>query len=138
MINTYTENALLNHLFRGQAYTAPSTLYLGVSKSAPNEAGTGFTEPTAPSYARYEITSNTTNWTEPTTGSLSNSLAFRFVEAEESWTTAAAPLTHWAIFDAANGGNMLFFGSLLKAQEVPAGGILEIPQNALVTTILNA
>ena len=36
------------------------------------------------------------------------------------------------------GGNMLFFGSLLKAQEVPAGGILEIPQNALVTTILNA
>ena len=77
MINTYTENALLNHLFRGQAYTAPSTLYLGVSKSAPNEAGTGFTEPTAPSYARYEITSNTTNWTEPTTGSLSNSLAFQ-------------------------------------------------------------
>ena len=138
MINTYLENAVLNHLFRGQAYTAPSTLYLGVSKSAPNEAGTGFTEPTAPSYARYEITSNTANWTEPTTGSLSNSTAFRFVEAEESWTTAAAPLTHWAIFDAPTGGNMLFFGSLLKPQEVPAGGILEIPQNALVTTILNA
>ena len=75
MINTYLENAVLNHLFRGQAYTAPSTLYLGVSKSAPNEAGTGFTEPSAPSYARYEITSNTTNWTEPTTGSLSNSSA---------------------------------------------------------------
>ena len=37
MINTYLENAVLNHLFRGQAYTAPSTLYLGVSKSAPNE-----------------------------------------------------------------------------------------------------
>ena len=138
MINTYTENALLNHLFRGQAYITPGTLYLGVGKSAPNEAGTGFTEPTAPSYARYEITSNTTNWTEPISGSLSNSTAFRFTEAEESWTTAAAPLTHWALFDAPTGGNMLFFGSLLKAQEVPAGGILEIPQNALVTTILNA
>ena len=138
MINTYTENALLNHLFRGQAYTTPGTLYLGVGKSALNEAGTGFTEPTAPSYARYEITSNTTNWTEPISGSLSNSTAFRFTEAEESWTTAAAPLTHWALFDAPTGGNMLFFGSLLKAQEVPAGGILEIPQNALVTTILNA
>ena len=138
MINTYTENALLNHLFRGQAYTTLGTLYLGVGKSAPNEAGTGFTEPTAPSYARYEITSNTTNWTEPISGSLSNSTAFRFTEAEESWTTAAAPLTHWALFDAPTGGNMLFFGSLLKAQEVPAGGILEIPQNALVTTILNA
>ena len=138
MINTYTENALLNHLFRGQAYTTPGTLYLGVGKSAPNEAGTGFTEPTAPSSARYEITSNTTNWTEPISGSLSNSTAFRFTEAEESWTTAAAPLTHWALFDAPTGGNMLFFGSLLKAQEVPAGGILEIPQNALVTTILNA
>ena len=138
MINTYTENALLNHLFRGQAYTTPGTLYLGVGKSAPNEAGTGFTEPTAPSYARYEITSNATNWTEPISGSLSNSTAFRFTEAEESWTTAAAPLTHWALFDAPTGGNMLFFGSLLKAQEVPAGGILEIPQNALVTTILNA
>ena len=138
MINTYTENALLNHLFRGQAYTTPGTLYLGVGKSASNEAGTGFTEPTAPSYARYEITSNTTNWTEPISGSLSNSTSFRFAEAEESWTTAAAPLTHWALFDAPTGGNMLFFGSLLKAQEVPAGGILEIPQNALVTTILNA
>lgn len=138
MINTYTENAILNHLFRGQAYTAPSTLYLGVGKSAPNESGIGLTEPDAPSYKRYEITSNTTNWTEPTSGSLSNSIAFRFAEAETSWTTAASPLTHWAIFDAATGGNMLFFGSLLKAQEVPSGGILEIPQNALETKIFNA
>lgn len=138
MINTYTKNALLNHLFRGTVYNAPATLYLGVSKSAPKEDGTGFTEPSAASYSRYEITSNTTNWTEPTDGSLSNSPAFRFVEAQESWTTAASPLTHWAIFDASTGGNMLFYGSLLKPQEVPAGGILEIPQNALATTIVNA
>ena len=37
MINTYTKNALLNYLFRGTAYNAPATLYLGVSKSAPKE-----------------------------------------------------------------------------------------------------
>ena len=138
MITTYMKNALLKDLFRGEAYATPGTLYLGVGKTAPTEAGTGFTEPDAPSYKRYEIASNTSNWTEPSDGSLSNSPAFRFNEAEESWTTAAAPLTHWAIFDAQTGGNMLFFGSLLKPQEVPAGGILEIPQNALVTTILNA
>ena len=138
MITTYMKNALLNDLFRGVEYTNPTNLYLGVGTTAPSEDGTGFTEPSASSYHRYEIASTTTNWTEPTDGSLSNLPTFRFNEAEESWTTSTTPLTHWAIFDAATDGNMLFYGDLLKSQEVPSGGILEIPTNALSTTILNA
>ena len=61
-----------------------------------------------------------------------------FAEAEESWTTQAAPITHWAMFDQETGGNMLFYGQLTKTQEVPRGAILEFPENGLTTTILNA
>jgi hypothetical protein len=41
---------------------APATWYLGLSTTAPNEDGTGFTEPTGGSYARVAVTNNSTNF----------------------------------------------------------------------------
>jgi hypothetical protein len=134
---TKMRNDILNKLFRNDNIVFPTTLYIALSKTAPNDSGGNITEPTASSYTRLAVSSDSINWTEATTGTLNNSVAFRFSEAEESWTTAASPITHWAIYDAQTGGNMMFYGSLLRAQEIPTGSILEIPENGLVTTILN-
>lgn len=134
MINTYEKNQILTNIFRN----GEKTIYIGVSKTAPTEAGTNCTEPTAPSYKRFSAKCDSTNWSEPNEGAISNSVVFRFDEAAESWTTAASPVTHWVIFDAETGGNMMFYGELMRAQEIPAGAVLEIPAEGLTTTVLNA
>ena len=136
-MTNYLKNNILNDLFRGVAFTSPSVVYIALSKTAPTELGSNCTEPSAASYERLSVTSNGINWAEAVNGSLSNSIALRFTEAEESWTTQASPVTHWAIFDAPTDGNMLFFGALSRSQEIPRGSILEIPENGLVTTIIN-
>jgi len=133
-----TRNNILNNIFQNKPYTIPEILYIALSKTAPNETGGNCTEPTAASYKRLAVASNNINWGDAVGGSINNLVALRFDEAEESWTTAAAPITHWAIYDSQNDGDMLFYGSLLRAQEIPTGSILEIPENGLVTTILNA
>lgn len=134
MINTYEKNQILTNIFRN----GEKTIYIGVSKTAPTETGTNCTEPTAPSYKRFSAKCDTSNWGEPNEGTISNSVAFRFDEAQESWTTAASPVTHWVIFDAETGGNMMFYGELMRAQEIPAGAVLEIPTKGLTTTVLNS
>lgn len=134
MINTYEKNQILNNIFRN----GEKTIYIGVSKTAPSEDGTNCTEPTASSYKRFAAKCDTTNWNESVQGSTTNSVVFRFNEAQESWTTAASPVTHWVIFDAATGGNMMFYGELMRAQEIPTGAVLEIPAEGLTTTVLNA
>ena len=136
-MTNYLKDSILEDLFRGTTYTAPSVMYIALSKTAPTELGTNCTEPSAASYERLAVTSNEVNWAEAVNGSLSNSVALRFAEAEETWTTQASPVTNWAIFDAPTDGNMLFFGSLSRSQEIPRGSILEIPENGLVTTIIN-
>ena len=136
-MTNYLKNSMLEDLFRGVAYSSPSVVYIALSKTAPTELGTNCTEPSTASYERLSVTSNEVNWAAAVNGSLSNSVALRFPEAEESWTSQASPITHWAIFDAPPDGNMLFFGSLSRSQEIPRGSILEIPESGLVTTIIN-
>lgn len=136
-MTTYLKNAILEDLFRNTQYVVPNVMYIALSKTQPNDNGGNCTEPNTASYKRLEVGSNVVNWSEASEGSLSNAVDLRFVEAEESWTTAAAPISHWAIFDAETNGNMLFYGALTRTQEIPRGSILEIPENGLVTTIIN-
>ena len=136
-MTTYLKNKTLDNLFRGESYTSPSIIYVALSKSAPASNGSNCTEPDAASYKRLAISSNSVNWNAANGGSISNSSTLRFSEAEESWTTQAAPITHWAMFDQETGGNMLFYGQLTKTQEVPRGAILEFPENGMTTTILD-
>lgn len=136
-MTNYLKNSILEDLFRGVAYTSPSVVYVAISKTAPTELGTNCTEPNTASYERLSVTSNEVNWANAVNGSISNSITLRFREAEESWTSQASPITHWAIFDAPTDGNMLFFGALSKSQEVPRGSIVELPEGGLITTIIN-
>lgn len=58
------EGNLLNHIFRATAYTAPTTVYVGLFTAAPSDTGGG-TEVTGGSYARTGVTSSTGNWAAP-------------------------------------------------------------------------
>ena len=60
-VSDYLENALLNHVFRGVAYTAPTAIYLALYTSDPTDANTG-TEVSSGGYARQQVTFTTLKW----------------------------------------------------------------------------
>lgn len=114
--SNYLENALLNQIFRGTAYSFPGTLYVGLFTVAPSDAGGG-TEVSGNSYARVSVTANTTNWAESTAGATSNSSAITFPQASGNWGTVVA----LGIFDASTSGNLLAWADLTTSKLIGNG-----------------
>ena len=117
----YLENKLLDHVLRNTAYTSPTTVYVALFTAAPGEAGGG-TEVSGGGYARQAVT-----FGAPSAGSTSNSADITFPTATANWGT----ITHFAIFDASTGGNMLYYGQLTSSVTVNSGQQLTIPAGNL-------
>lgn len=106
----FIEKELLDHVFGNAAYSAPATLYIALSTADPTDSGGSIAEP-ADTYARQAVTNNATEWpaatgTTPTLKDHANAVIFPTATA--SWGT----ITHYAIFDAVSGGNMLAHATL--------------------------
>ena len=108
-----TAQALLNTMFGktsnfGALASAPA-IYVGLSTSAPNEGGTGETEPVANGYARVLVEAadwGTATLADPSV--IANTAEIVFPEATGAWGT----LTHFFLADALTEGNVLASGSL--------------------------
>lgn len=127
MFTDYFENKLVDQIFRGQAYTFPATLHVGLLTAAPSDASAG-TEVSGGSYARVAVAGSLANWagtqaagsttaSSGTGGTTSNNNAITFPAPTANWGTA----THWAIYDASSGGNMLMYGSLTASKTINNG-----------------
>lgn len=125
--SNYLENKLVDHVFRGQAYTAPATIYFGLFTAAPTDAGGG-TEVTGGSYARASLAASLANFagtqgagttvaSTGTTGTTSNNTVISFPAPTANWGT----VTHLATFDAPTGGNLLTFGALDAPETINSG-----------------
>jgi hypothetical protein len=122
----YAENKLIDHIFRGLAYTAPATLYFALYTAAPSDSGGG-TEVTGGSYARVGVTPNSTNFANTqnsgtgassgTGGQTSNLTAITFPTPSANWGS----VTHMAILDASSGGNFIVTKALTVAKTVNNG-----------------
>jgi hypothetical protein len=125
-LSNYLENKILDDLFRATTYTPPTTLYIALFTSAPSDTGPG-TEVSGGSYARVAVTSATTAWngthgnttgaSSGTNGTISNANAIAFPTPTAAWGS----ITHFGIFDAASGGNLLIWGALNTAKTVNNG-----------------
>ena len=115
-LSAYLENKIADHILGNTVFTTPGTVYLALFTAAPTESGGG-TEVTGGSYARLAITNNSTNWPAASGGLKSNGVALTLVTATATWGT----VTHWALFDAASGGNMLFFGAVSPSKLIESG-----------------
>ena len=126
-MSDFLENKLIDQVFRGQAYTFPATLYVGLLTAAPSDAGGG-TEVSGGSYARVAVTSNLTNWsgtqgagttTAPsgTTGTTSNNTPIEFPAPTANW----GQVSHVGVYDSLSGGNLLFWSPLSIAKTVNSG-----------------
>jgi hypothetical protein len=131
----YLEDKVLNHVFGGTSYTAPTTLYVGVFTSAASDTGPG-TEVSGNGYARQSV-AFTVSGTSPTTAS--SSAAVEFPEATGSWGT----VTYAGVFDAVSGGNMLAWAQLTDPADfvtalpkaITTGDILRISAGNLKVTL---
>jgi hypothetical protein len=122
----YLENKILNYIFNGGTFTAPTTVYVGLYTSAPTDAGGG-TEVSGGSYARVAITCNTTNFPTTSDGQIENAVAQNFAQASAGWGTVVA----FGIFDALTSGNLLYWGTVSPSKTVAAGDTLSIAINQL-------
>lgn len=120
----YLENKIAGHVFGGTAYTAPSTIYVSLFTSAPDDTGAG-TEVSGGSYARQSMAFTVTNDTA------SNTSNVEFPKATASWGT----VSHFAVYDASTGGNMLCYGTLSASKTVASGDTLRFNAGELDITV---
>lgn len=115
-MSDYLENEILDHILGTGAYTAPSTVYIGLSTASFSDDNSG-TELSGSGYARQSATFNAA-----ASGTADNSAAIEFPAATGSWGT----VSHFGVFDAASAGNLLIHGAFTTAKTIETGDILKI------------
>lgn len=118
-LSNYLENKLIDHVFKQTPYTAPATLYVALFTVSPGDSDTGTEVSTVGTgYARAAIAaSSSANWsttqgtnTAPSTGtsgSTSNLIDINFAAPTANW----GDLVAFGIYDAASGGNLLYYAT---------------------------
>lgn len=110
-MSNYLENALVNHVFRNTAMSAPATVYVALFTSNPTDNATG-NEVAAGGYVRQAVT-----FGPPVDGSINNTGQINFPVA----TATYGAVSHSAIYDSSSGGNMLVYGPLSVVKQIDTG-----------------
>lgn len=130
----YLENKLLDHTLRNTAYTAPSTVYVGLFTAntgleTNNLAGAAEISTSGSAYARTAATFGNA----ASGGSISNSASVTFPTATSNWGI----VTHIAIVDGntVGSGNVMYYGALTTSKNVTIGDTFTINSNNLTVTL---
>lgn len=137
----YAENKLADYIFRAQSFTAPATVYVGLSTAACSDSSFG-TEVATGSYARVAVTSSLANWagtqssgstsaSSGTGGQISNNSTITFPTPSAGWGT----VTHWFIADASTSGNLLICAALGANKTINSGDTVSFAAGALTITL---
>jgi hypothetical protein len=132
--SNYLETAILNLVFRNTAFTPPANVYVALHTADPTDAATAGTEVTGNAYARVSVTT-TGGWTAPVDSGTSkltdnvNPITFP-LPTPAGWGT----LTHFSIWDAPTGGNMLVSAPLAAAKTINAGDTVQFAAGDLDIT----
>jgi hypothetical protein len=132
--SNYLEDKVLDHVLNspGSAYTAPTTLYLGLftntsGNAATNlEAGTLTDEVSGGSYARKAVTFGASS-----SGTCATDGTVTFDAATANWGT----ITHVAVMDAATSGNVLFWGAVTTAKTIETGDTFQVSSGNLTVSL---
>jgi hypothetical protein len=124
--SNFAENKLIDHLLRATAYPVPTAIYVGLFTTPSSDAGPG-TEVSGGSYARVQVGPGLASWTATqggtagvstgTTGISTNVADITFPAPTAAWGT----ITHFGLFDAVTGGNLLMQNALAVPKVVSSG-----------------
>ena len=123
----YLEDKVLDHVFGGNAFTAPTTLYVALYTVAPSDTGGG-TEVSGGAYAR-QTGVFTVSGTNPTTAT--NSAAIEYPTATANYGTVVAV----GILDASSSGNLLAYSTLDASKVVSSGDVFRFNAGDLDITL---
>jgi hypothetical protein len=123
------ENMIVDAVFRGQTFTAPAAIYVGLLTAAPSDSGGGTEVSTSgTNYARQSIGKTLAAWagtqgagtTTASTGTsavTSNNNAITFGAPSASWGT----VTHFALYDAVTSGTLIGWAALTTSKTINNG-----------------
>lgn len=150
---SYAERKILLHTTAKQEWTMPTAVWMGLFYEAPTEDerdpgnDTDGVEVLGNGYARVQVTDNTLGYSVFGTvtargflqnngdydasgdGFVSGSGRIVFDAATDDWLDG--PITAAGIFDAAEEGNLIWYGTFAKPKTVLTGDILEFPPNSI-------
>ena len=122
--SNYLETEILDHVFGGNAYTAPATLYLALFTTDNTDTGGG-TEVSGGAYARQSVAFTVSGNTA------SNSADVEFPTATANYGTVVAV----AVMDASSGGNQLAYAGLSSDKTIETGDVFRVPAGDLDITL---
>lgn len=138
--STYLDDKIINHVFKGVAYTPP-TKYLALFKQSTglqNNSGFASFELGSSDGAYTRIALSDSSWASSSNGATYNTEELSFPIATTDW----GEVTHVGIMDAATGGNCIAWGALAnpvtgesEGRDVEVGDQLIIRVNALTVTL---
>ena len=128
-LSDFAENALIDAIMRGQAFSPPATLHWGFTTDLCTDAGPG-TEPSGGAYARVAVAASLANWagtqgagtTVASTGTgatTSNNVTITWPTTTASWSTLLA----LRAYDAATAGNQWLCFDLVTPFDATSSGI---------------
>ena len=121
----FLETEILDHVFAGAAYTAPTTKYLALFTAlADGEAGS-VTEVSGGGYARQTVAFTTSGNTT------SNNAAVEFPTATANYGT----VTHVGVYDASSSGNLMAYAALSSNKTIETGDVFRVPSGDLDITL---
>ena len=115
-MSDYLENEILDHILGTGAYTMPASVYLCLSTGSFNDDNSG-AELSGNGYTRQSI-----SFDAAVSGTADNTAAVEFSAASASWGT----VTHFGLFDASSGGNLLIHGAFSTGKLIDTGDILKV------------
>ena len=123
-MSDYLENKILDHVLGTTAYTAPTTVYVGLATASFADDNSG-TELTGNNYSRVAAA-----FDAAASGTTDNTSAIEFAAATGSWGT----VSHFGIFDSSSGGNLLIHGAFTTGKAIASGDVLKISTGDLDIT----
>lgn len=123
-MSDYLENKVLDHILGTTAYTMPTTVYVGLATASFADDNSG-TELSGSGYTRKSAA-----FDAAVSGTADNTATIEFPAATGSWGS----VSHFGIFDASTGGNLLIHGAFTTAKTIAQGDILRISAGDLDIT----
>jgi hypothetical protein len=132
----YTRNNVLNGILRGAAIPVPTHTYVSLHTGAPGVNGANeVLTANWPAYVRRQAENNLAigaGWTAAASGQTKNALQMTWPAQDGA---GAVTVSHFGIWDALSGGNLIAYGTLTTPQLLGPGDVLVFDVQTLTVTM---
>lgn len=132
MNTSYWRNKIMDDMYQA---SSGNEFYIGLSSSAPTDAGTNVSEPISNGYARVKIA----EFTQASDGSIENVNDIVFPVSTGTWFPETQLATHWVLFDGAGeSAHVLSSGTLEEPIGIWKNTVVTIAAGKVIITLNDA